>query len=70
MLYIYTDAKLKYDFVQTIVSLQFNTDLRKVNIIMNKIALQNVTREWRNDNDILKDNAIEIVDSYNVLCLI
>lgn len=70
MLYIYTDAKLKYDFVQTIVSLQFNMDLRKVHIIMNKIALQNVAGEWRNDNDILKDNAIEIVDSYNVLCLI
>ena len=45
MLYIYTDAKLKYDFVQTIVSLQFNTDLRKVHIIMNKIALQNVAGE-------------------------
>ena len=35
MLYIYTDAKLKYDFVQTMVSLQqFNTDLRKVHIII------------------------------------
>ena len=47
MLYIYTDAKLKYDFVQTIVSLQqFYTDLRKLHIIIrNKIALQNVALE-------------------------
>ena len=48
MLYIYTDATLKYDFVQTIVSLQqFYTDLRKVHIIIrNKIELQNVARQW------------------------
>ena len=49
MLYIYTDANatLKYDFVQTIVSLQqFYTDLRKVHIIIrNKIELQNVARQ-------------------------
>ena len=31
--------------LSTIVSLQFNMDLRKVHIIMNKIALQNVARE-------------------------
>ena len=45
---------------------------------MNKIAMQNVALEWRNDNDILKDNRnsfnfsplIVIVSVFNVVSYI